>query len=493
MDIFNKKKSSQLQEQAMLLSAVGAPVMAVNPDFVVTYMNEAGASLVGKQAQECVGLHCYDLFQTNHCQTKNCRVHQAMETKQIREGRTISKAGGKITPIQYAANALLDEKGNVIGAVEYVMNLQEIYTVCETVSNMSGEIGSASAQMAAAALQSGQATNQIASTITQVASGTQQQTTFINTTATSVEQMARTVDGVARGAQEQANAIDKAAQLTGRLASMIQEVADSAQASVKGSNQAADAARKGSQKVEDNLRAMHEIKSKVGQSAQKVKEMGVRSNQIGVIVETIDDIASQTNLLALNAAIEAARAGEHGKGFAVVADEVRKLAEKSAAATKEIADLINAIQITVSEAVDAMSASATEVEKGVEGANQSGSALNEILDSAEQVRVQVEKIAASAQQMSATADEMVNSMDSVSAVVEENTAATEQMSASAGELTQAIENIASISEENAAAVEEVSASTEEMNAQVVDVSQSSQDLKTMADRLVTSVAGFKFD
>jgi len=493
MGIFDRKEINQFKEKAKFLDSVGAPIMAVNKDYEVLYMNPAGANLVGKTQEECVGQNCYNLFKTEHCQTEKCRVYQAMQTKQIQQGRTISHALGKRIPIQYSANALLDDNGEVIGAVEYVMNMSEIKTVCEAVSNISGDIGSASAQLAAAALQSGQATSQIATTIQQVASGTQQQTTHITNTAQSVEQMARTVQGVAKGAQEQASAIDRTAQLTGRLATIIQDVAENAQDSVAGANKAAETARTGSETVEANLRSMQEIKLKVDFSAKKVKEMGDRSHQIGAIVETIDDIASQTNLLALNAAIEAARAGEHGKGFAVVADEVRKLAEKSASATKEIAGLITAIQNTVNEAVNAMSASAKEVEIGVQGANQSGAALNEILDSADRVRIQVEKIAAAAQQMNATADEMVGAMDSVSAVVEENTAATEQMTASATDLTQSIENIASISEENSASVQEVSASTEEMNAQVTDVSNAAEELKAMANYLSESVKGFVFD
>jgi len=236
---------------------------------------------------------------------------------------------------------------------------------------------------------------------------------------------------------------------------------------------------------------MQSIKSRVGLSAEKVQEMGKRSVQIGDIVETIDDIASQTNLLALNAAIEAARAGEHGKGFAVVADEVRKLAERSSTATKEIGTLIKGIQQIVKEAVSAMDEGAKEVEKGVARAGQSDMALTSILKAVETVNQQVEEIAQAALHISSSSNELVSSMDSVSAVVEENTAATEEMSASSTEVTQAVEAIASVSEENSAAIEEVSASTEEMSAQVQEVTTSAQALSETASRLQQVVAQFK--
>jgi len=222
-----------------------------------------------------------------------------------------------------------------------------------------------------------------------------------------------------------------------------------------------------------------------------VQEMGKRSEEIGAIVETIQDIASQTNLLALNAAIEAARAGEHGKGFAVVADEVRKLAERSSLATKEIGGLIKRIQGTVAEAVLAMDEGAKEVESGVALANEAGSALGSILAAAEKVYTQAKEAGEAAKLMNVASDELLEAVESVSAVVEQNTASTEEMSAGASEVSQAIENIASVSEENSAAVEEVSASTEEMSAQVEEVTASAQSLMEMAKELQAVVALFK--
>ncbi|MEI7848140.1 MAG: methyl-accepting chemotaxis protein [Chloroflexota bacterium] len=352
-------------------------------------------------------------------------------------------------------------------------------------------VATASSQLASAAGQAGQATTQIATTVQEVAKGITQQTSSITSTASSVEQMGRAISGVAAGAQEQAAGITKASAVTGMLNENIQKVAGNAEAVSRDSSEAARAARAGSTTVDETIKGMQKIKSKVGLSSQKVQEMGTRSEQIGVIVETVEDIASQTNLLALNAAIEAARAGEHGKGFAVVADEVRKLAERSSAATKQIGGLIKEIQKTVAEAVAAMKDGADEVEAGVKLANSAGEALADILKVAEAVNKQAELASAGVTQMRSAANELVSVVDSVSAVIEENTASTEEMAAGANEVTKAIETIASISEESSASIEEVSASAEEMSAQVEEVNASAQSLADMSRVLQEIVGRFK--
>jgi methyl-accepting chemotaxis protein len=379
-----------------------------------------------------------------------------------------------------------DELGNSFATM--VASLQD---VIGQVAASANNLGAASEQLATAAAQAGLATSQIAKTVQQVAQGTNQQSEATSRTAKSMEQMSRAIEGVAKGAQEQANAAASSSSLTNQISEMVRQVAGNADAVTRDSANAAKAAREGSSTVESTIDGMRNIQAKVGLSARKVEEMGQRSDQIGTIVETIDDIASQTNLLALNAAIEAARAGEHGKGFAVVADEVRKLAERSSSATKEINGLIRGIQKTVAEAVQAMNEGATEVENGVTMANEAGRSLNNILTAAEAVFSQAEQAAKGTQRMSVLADQMVAAADTVSSIIEENTASTEEMSANSTEVVQAIENIAAVSEENSASAEEVSASTEEMSAQVEEVTASAEELSATAQELRNLVAQFK--
>ncbi|MCB0165164.1 MAG: type IV pili methyl-accepting chemotaxis transducer N-terminal domain-containing protein [Anaerolineae bacterium] len=360
-------------------------------------------------------------------------------------------------------------------------------------SNSANRVNLASDQLAITADDTGQAINQIGATMRQLTTAAQQQSFSALQTKASIDQIAQAIDGVAQGAQEQAVAVAESADITNQISLAIQQITANAQAGASGATNAAQTARHGAGIVDDTIRGMQTIKTKVGLSAQRVEEMGQRSHQIGAIVATIEDIAAQTNLLALNAAVEAARAGEHGKGFAVVADEVSKLAEKSSHATEEIINLVKVIQQSVTEAVTAMEDGAAEVEKGVGRANEAGQALAGILSAVEAVDDQVKEISFAAQHMSTSSKVLVQAMERVSAVVEENSAAAEEMAAGSNEVSQAVDNIARVSQENSAAVEEVSSSIEKMGTQVQEVSISAQTLNEMAQGLKETATHFKLN
>jgi methyl-accepting chemotaxis protein len=354
-----------------------------------------------------------------------------------------------------------------------------------------GQLGVSSEQLTISADSSSNVTGQIAKTMQEIAKGTQNQTNAITNVAVSMDDVARAIEGLAKGAQEQASAVAQASTTASDISRSVQQVAASAEDLTHQAGVSADAAREGAKTVDETIQGMIAIKSRTSLSAAKIDEMSKRSQEIGIIVETIEDIASQTNLLALNAAIEAARAGEHGKGFAVVADEVRSLAERSAKSTKEINALIVSIHSAVKEASQAMKEGAEEVELGVERANLAGKSLKDILEGSGNVLQQAEQVRDASEQMNQASARLVDAIDVVSAVVEENTAATEEMSASTAEVHHAVESIASISEESSASVEEVSASAEEMTAQAEEVTNAAVQLEEMAQFLNTLIGQYQ--
>jgi hemerythrin-like metal-binding protein len=197
------------------------------------------------------------------------------------------------------------------------------------------------------------------------------------------------------------------------------DIAQSCQMAADGAERANQAAEHGAGVVEKSISVMHRIAERVQSSAKTVEALGRRSDEIGAIVGTIEDIADQTNLLALNAAIEAARAGEQGRGFAVVADEVRALAERTTKATREIGLMIKAIQQETKIAVTAMEEGVSEVEQGTGEAARSGEALRKIQDEINALHLQVQQIATAAEEQTATTNEISSNIHSITEVAQD--------------------------------------------------------------------------
>ncbi|MEW5745934.1 MAG: methyl-accepting chemotaxis protein [Nitrospirota bacterium] len=225
------------------------------------------------------------------------------------------------------------------------------------------------------------------------------------------------VDAIDSGSKEQLSQVDHIASATSEMSQTIIDVAKNASYASEGAKEATGIAQKGKDTVKKAVDAMIGIAESVKQSSRTIEDLGASSKEIGEIVAVINDIADQTNLLALNAAIEAARAGEQGRGFAVVADEVRKLAERTSKATGEIADKINAIQAQSQASVEAMGKCTTDAEGGVSLAEEALRALDEIVGSTQKAMDMIQRIAAATEEQSSASEEIAQNMERITELV----------------------------------------------------------------------------
>jgi len=444
-----KKQAKEMEKEASKAKArIYDAIFTRDAEGNITYFNDAAAKLTGYSVEEAMKMKCRDVFKADAC--GNCAVEQCMKTKEPIKGAQLNiknKLGTKV-PVVASIDVLFDAKGEAIGGMEIIRDVTQERNMLDKAAEASKRMTESAQGLSASSGQMSQATEQVASAIGEVAQGAGEQSKSASEAAEMANQISSAIEQVAQGAQDQAKTVTDTTNNMNELAEVIEEVAKTIQG-------ATELAQKGNKATDETVEGMDMIKDVVLGTATKIGVLGEQSKQIGEIVNVINDIAEQTNLLALNAAIEAARAGEHGKGFAVVADEVRKLAERSGSATKEIGGLIKGIQVGVEEAVESMEKGTSEVEKGVGLAEKTGSAIKE----------------------------MMNSIGDISF-------STEKMAASTEKVVKAVDSIASSSEEQAASAEEVSASSEEQAASVNEIISSAQELAKIAGELDEMVKNF---
>lgn len=322
---------------------------------------------------------------------------------------TLRQMGGDPSTIQHLAQAAaggdLTARGEGANALEGSVQ-HSFINMLHQISGIVGQITKSSCSLAASAVHLHDNTDNIALSVRDV----EQQTIALGTAS---EEMAATSSDIARNCHLAA----------------------------ENSTRACDNARAGVQVVQETIEDMKRIADRVKTTAETVRSLGTRSEQIGEIIGTIEDIADQTNLLALNAAIEAARAGDQGRGFAVVADEVRALAERTTRATHEISVMIKSIQKETEDAVQAMRFGVTEVDRGMATSRKSEEALEEILSGISDMTMQINQIATAAEEQTATTQEIANNIHLVSEALDATTNSTQSSSTTVGKLTVLAEEL----------------------------------------------------
>ncbi|MDR4887854.1 HAMP domain-containing methyl-accepting chemotaxis protein [Fredinandcohnia sp. QZ13] len=304
---------------------------------------------------------------------------------------------------------------------------------------------------------------QVSLTTNQLAASAEQLTASSEQSSSVSKQIAETMNEVAIGVDNQVQNVEDASQTVNKMALGVQQISNNAESVSNLAINSSNKASAGSQSVNTAKQQMSFINHKFTSLSEVVGELGVRSEEIGKIIVAITGIAEQTNLLALNAAIEAARAGEHGRGFAVVADEVRKLSEQSAESSKEISQLVSMIQSETIKVVQFMEEMTREVDAGIGYVNNAGESFAQIEGSINEVTAQIQGVSS----------------------------AVNQLAVGAKQVEQSMQFISGVSEETASGVQEVSASTEEQTATMEEISSSAAMLSKMAEELQTMINRFK--
>ena len=439
------KMTEIVAAQLQYLDNIPSPIMVVDKEFNIRYMNNFGASLGNKTPEQVVNTKCYDHFKTKDCRTENCACARAMRNNKLEYSETSAKPLNSEIPIAYTGAAVKDKNGKIIGAIEVVTDLTKAKEYENYLDKNSQKLMVEMNKFAEGDLTVeiipekeddiiGKIFNQFNQVVKNIKAMIISLTDAVQATASASAQISSSAEEMAAGAQEQSTQTTEIAGAVEQMTKTILETSKNSASAAEQAKSAKEVAQDGGKSTEDTIEGMTRISQVVEQAANTIKELGKSSEKIGTIIEVIDDIADQTNLLALNAAIEAARAGEHGRGFAVVADEVRKLAERTTKATKEIGSMIKEIQKDTNGAVVAMESGTSEVEKGMALANESGNSLQEIINTTNGVLDVINQVAAASEEQSSAAEQISHSIEGINSVTQQSAAGVQEIARAAEDL-----------------------------------------------------------
>ncbi len=546
LDVTEEQKQKQAADEKINnLNTIPTPIMAMDTDFTITYMNPAGAAVANKTPDECIGLKCFDLFNTPHCKTEKCACAQAMKTDSVITEETIARpAAGVIVPIKYTGSPIKDAKGNIKGVLEYILDVTEErkqkQEAAEKIANLNAIpasimavdtdfnitfINPAGAKLVgkpvdecigskcynlfktencnsdrcgcAIAMRS----DQMHATKAKAAPNAKRGSLYVSSVPI------KDAKGNIKGALEYAQDISSEVEVEGIIATTCTETAtvveqakanmDSVIASVihineslnegvsllatttekvggmqQSSKQMLDFSKQAAtltEQVGENAKAGKHAGSEAGGKLGEISKSMLKNNEmvdglinelekISSFVDIIKEIASQTNLLAFNAAIEAARAGDAGRGFAVVADEVRKLAENSSRSAVDISNIVKKIEKDSKDTVSSMQVGKNMLDEGTGVINRALESLDEITSGITTISASVANLYEKAEGLVNEGEEVVQKLDVVVINSNENRAQTEAVGNKAKETGDSMESLSAASEKLLVAVKKLAES-----------------------------------